>query len=421
MAATDTPFGRQTPSGTEPKEEFARQVRDAIAHLYDTAHLQNHPLCVLLDKTSSSGAINSAQALRRVLLETIELLRPNAQLPYNAKEWRPYRVMFQHYVQRMPSLSVAQELAISDRQYQREHARALRAVIDLLWNRLQGERTENEPSPHSAEDSVTEELERLVAGAQREPLDIEELVESAVGAMESLAKSRGIALEVHFLSKGTIYGDRALLRQILLNILSYLVMHTEGAHLALTVGGSEEGHRDELRLCFNLLTASGEAPMSTPLLKAEESPRLSLGCRLAERVGGRLWIEDSLIHLLLPSRRDVLLVVDDNQDVIDMFRRFLTPGRFKVLGARSVEQALSLAKEARPYLIMLDVMMPGHDGWEALQSLKHNPVTGDIPVIICSILNERELAFSLGADDYIQKPVTQRDLLDMLARWADRR
>ena len=110
----------------------------------------------------------------------------------------------------------------------------------------------------------------------------------------------------------------------------------------------------------------------------------------------------------------VLLVVEDNEAVIRAFRRYLTGYNYQVIGATTGAEALRLARETRPAVVTLDIMMPHQDGWEVLQSLKNDPATQHIPVIICSVLEDPELAHSLGAVAYLRKPVTQADLLSAL-------
>jgi CheY-like chemotaxis protein len=81
------------------------------------------------------------------------------------------------------------------------------------------------------------------------------------------------------------------------------------------------------------------------------------------------------------------------------------------------QQALALAAELQPRLILLDLMLPHQDGWDILQAFQNSPATRPIPIIICSVLNEPELALALGASDYITKPVSQVTLLAVLRRW----
>ncbi|RMF47298.1 MAG: response regulator, partial [Anaerolineae bacterium] len=87
---------------------------------------------------------------------------------------------------------------------------------------------------------------------------------------------------------------------------------------------------------------------------------------------------------------------------------------FTVIGVDNPHQVLSLARQYRPVLITLDVMMPGLDGWELLQSLRMDEETRQIPVLVCSAWNEPELAKSLGAVAFLKKPITRQDLLSAL-------
>ena len=112
----------------------------------------------------------------------------------------------------------------------------------------------------------------------------------------------------------------------------------------------------------------------------------------------------------------VLLVVEDNEAVIQAFRRYLADYSYQVIGATTGTEALRLAREMSPTMITLDVMIPGQDGWEILHALKHDLATQHIPVIICSVLEDPELARSLGAAAYLRKPVVQADLLTTLDR-----
>src|SRR5579884_246970 len=121
-------------------------------------------------------------------------------------------------------------------------------------------------------------------------------------------------------------------------------------------------------------------------------------------------------QLTLPTAETpVVLVVDDNADVLSLFRRYLGT-LYDVHPATNGEQALRLAGQVHPDVITLDVMMPSQDGWEVLQMLKNDPSTAHIPVVVCSVLRERELALSLGAAEFLAKPVTAEHLRAALQR-----
>ena len=110
-----------------------------------------------------------------------------------------------------------------------------------------------------------------------------------------------------------------------------------------------------------------------------------------------------------------MLVVDDNDDVLELFRRYLVPHGYHVLTARSVPEALELAERIHPYAITVDLMLPGQDGWDLLQILLNRSDTRQIPIIVCSVLKQKELALSLGATAFLEKPVTEEMLLSSLS------
>jgi CheY-like chemotaxis protein len=118
----------------------------------------------------------------------------------------------------------------------------------------------------------------------------------------------------------------------------------------------------------------------------------------------------------LPVDGKVLLAIEDNEGIVRVFQGYLATYGYVVMGATSGDEALRLAREVSPIAITLDIMMPTQDGWEILQVLKSDPATRSIPVIICSVLEDPQLARSLGAVAYLQKPISQADLLDVLSR-----
>lgn len=142
---------------------------------------------------------------------------------------------------------------------------------------------------------------------------------------------------------------------------------------------------------------------------------------LIRRQGGELAVyaadeEDARIVLSLPSANQIrVLVVDDNQAIHQLFERYLALHQYELIHAYSAQEALQLAVEAHPDVIMLDIMLPGVDGWQILRSLVQNPETQSIPIVVCSVLSEPELALSIGARAYLRKPVGRLELVTTLA------
>lgn len=111
--------------------------------------------------------------------------------------------------------------------------------------------------------------------------------------------------------------------------------------------------------------------------------------------------------------RKTVLAIDDNLDDIDIIRKYLGAA-YNVVGLLSGEKAVEKAIEINPIAITLDIMMPGNDGWHVLKQLKQAVQTQDIPVIIVSIVDDKKKGFSLGAAEYIVKPVQKNTLLNRL-------
>src|SRR5262249_21415043 len=104
--------------------------------------------------------------------------------------------------------------------------------------------------------------------------------------------------------------------------------------------------------------------------------------------------------------------------VRDLLSRFLSKEGFTVATATGGDEGLCLARQLHPRAITLDVMMPDTDGWTVLHTLKSDPATADIPVILLTIEDSRNLGYALGASDYLSKPVDRSQLLSLLKRYC---
>ncbi|MDB5327273.1 MAG: Signal transduction histidine kinase, partial [Phycisphaerales bacterium] len=111
-----------------------------------------------------------------------------------------------------------------------------------------------------------------------------------------------------------------------------------------------------------------------------------------------------------------VLVVDDDVTVRDVVTRALTDDGIRVITAADGEEGLRLARQRRPQLIFLDVMMPKMDGWAVLTSLKADPDLADIPVVMLTIMNETEMGYMLGAAEYLSKPIDRDRLANVMAK-----
>lgn len=138
------------------------------------------------------------------------------------------------------------------------------------------------------------------------------------------------------------------------------------------------------------------------------------GCDLIKGIVAETDLEH-LAEQVVANKKDakIILAIDDNPDAIDILCKYLGDD-YTVVGLLGGDDAVSKAKQIRPMAITLDIMMPRKDGWEVLRELKNDPDTQDIPVIILSIVDDQRMGFSLGAAEYIVKPVEKELLMKKL-------
>jgi CheY-like chemotaxis protein len=404
---------------TRSRAEFGRQVTDLYGHLYDLVYLRTHPLAETLVPDPSLRRKERAWQLHDLLLNVIQELDPGPHAPAFSREWRRHRLMVLRYVDGMDPQVVAREIAVSRRQFYREHDAGLKAIADILWDRyvvhpsaprraLQIDEDQSSPSDL--------ELLRLEAArlAQAERFaSAGEVVRGVLPLLEERLRQRD--LKVQLALPEALPGvsiDRGLLRQILMGALGYLIERASQATIRL--GARSEGSVVCLSLTVEppeAVQPTGQADVRERLSAFEEMATLS-GAHVLPILSGQS-IAGFEVQLPTNSHRTVL-VVDDNEDVLELFQRYLAPHQYRVVTAKTAEDALDLAVRIRPDTITLDLMMPERDGWDLLQVLLTRPSTCHIPIIVCSVLKQKELALSLGATAFLKKPVTEQELLSAL-------
>jgi CheY-like chemotaxis protein len=155
---------------------------------------------------------------------------------------------------------------------------------------------------------------------------------------------------------------------------------------------------------------------------------LSISQRLVDMHGGHIGLHSevgkgSTFYFTLPVHHEpvaeqasgkLVLAIDDDPQVIGLYERYLQNGGYQVVALTDPSKAVERVAELKPFAVTLDIMMPGIDGWQVLTALKTNPTTRDVPVLICSIIEEQERGFSLGAADYLVKPILEEDMIQAL-------
>lgn len=398
-------------SGIPDTPEFERLVREALANLFDRAALATHPLATLMGR-QTGGHQSRADQLRAVLVEAIEWLRPagEEQPQPNSQAWRPYLLLHSRYVDGVSLPQIGQKLCVSQRQLRRDHSRAVQAVATHLRDSLFPPGPELDHENGAGGEEGTAATFPLNPG----PLDFMKLLHGVVATVQRRAESEGALLKIVAAARSRrVLADRVILRQVLFSLLSFALDVRDDGPVTISTKG--QGNSILLRIQFRLDDSS--------LLENQEAEKAldqaGYWCEIIDICLTRRAPQPGQgeLALSLPSAdAPLLLVVDDQETAVRMFQRYLSHTNLRLVGVHDGSQVLPLARRLQPQAVTLDIMMPHMDGWEVLQSLQADPTTAHIPVIVCSVWEEPELASSLGAADFLGKPIRRTALLTALAR-----
>ncbi len=305
----------------------------------------------------------------------------------------------------------------------------------------------------------------------REPFDLGDVVQSAFRELQSLARQKGIDYRLRVPAPLPFaFSDPLRLRQVVINLLSNAIKFTHQGWVEAELLPWDEG------MCRFVVRDTGvgidEASMSIIFERFRQVDGsmsrvvggaglgLSIVRQIVELLGGVIEVESrvgegSTFTVTLPlvapdpglgpmegvsvaaagnrgssptevgervasavdpdvDAKPLVLIVEDDPDAAALLAATVASAGFRSRRAPTGSVGLELARQLHPAAITLDVMMPGMDGWRVLQSLKGNPETSDIPVIVCSIVDNRPLGFRLGASAYLLKPVEPAQLTSTL-------
>ena len=299
------------------------------------------------------------------------------------------------------------------------------------------------------------DLSKIEAGKMDlylETFAVADTIRDIAAVIQPLAEKNRNRLDVRCApDAGSMYADLTKLRQALFNLLSNACKFTEEGVVGLTVSREAVDGMD--RLVFAVTdTGIGMTPEQMERLFQEFSQAdasvtrryggtglgLALSRRLARMMGGDITVESeagrgSTFTMHVPAAvakagseptltvtpatgAETVLVIDDDPAVRDLVQRFLAKEGYRVAVASSGEEGLRLAKELRPDAITLDVIMPGLDGWAVLSRLKADADLAEIPVIMLTLVDDRNLGYTLGATEYLTKPLDRERLLAALRK-----
>jgi len=309
------------------------------------------------------------------------------------------------------------------------------------------------------------DLSKIEAGKMDlylETFELSTIVQDVVAVIQPMIKKNGNKLELQVEENlGSMRADLTKVRQALFNLTSNANKFTESGTITLSIERERSDGPIEDWILFHVRdTGIGLTPEQMDKLfqeftQADASTTrkyggtglgLALSRRFCRLMGGDITVQSeygrgSTFTIRLPmnvgelqqvqvaptteyptevvaeNSANKVLVVDDDPAARDLLNRFLTKEGFNVALANNAQDGLKLARKLKPDVITLDVMLPGVDGWSVLTELKSDPATADIPVIMLTITDEKNLGYTLGASEYLTKPIQRDRLLTVLDKY----
>jgi len=305
------------------------------------------------------------------------------------------------------------------------------------------------------------DLSKIEAGRMDlylEEFEIPAMVGEVVTTIDALVKKNDNTLNVELdPALGAMRADVTKVRQALFNLLSNAAKFTHRGEIGLVVQGEQKDGEDWVRMAVSdsgigippekidhVFEEFSQADETTTRDYGGTGLGLPISRRFCQMMGGDITVESSagqgsIFTIRLPMEVELaaeeaeaapaavtpelgeerlVLVVDDDPNALDLLGRTLQGAGVRVVTASDGQEALNLARTLHPAAITLDVLMPGMDGWEVLRELKGDPATRDIPVLMVTMTEDRELGYALGATEFLTKPVNRGQLVQLLERYA---
>ena len=458
----------ELPPGSRSKELFSKHLKDALDSLYDPRALGNSPLLDWFSQTTPfnpSASPDPVKTLRKMILDAIEALRPYEGVPRGTKSGRVYELLRQRFIEQQVQRKVAENIGMSTRQLQREEKLAVEMLSDTLWRTYHLQEAPPPPQPSNPSQEIpaqeSAELRRLKQSTPSHLVGLSREIQDGLAIVKEALRSKNVTVDFQdtvfpkpaekglepgrFSQTGLLYVPTAILRQGLLAILGTLITMAPGGKIFIQteyVFSKTDGQVDEMRASFE----TWPHPDRAMAFDTAQNENLIYAASLITLCGGSLHTSSVpagrrhpmgvsptaqgvsptgenfcvTLHFQVAAQSSILFV-DDNSDALELYRRYLVDTPYRFFGALSAQSGVEIAEKISPQVIVLDVMMPEEDGWSCLNMLRMRQATQQIPVIVCSVLQLKNLALTLGASDFIHKPVSQPDLLASLKRQLENR
>jgi len=398
-------------------EKIEHELRDALIHLYDPDHQPSEALYELMGCDAQGGAL----AVQSAIIQAIESLEPPPDTPSNARLRQVYELLRNRFVLKLTLDETAERMHMSFSSTWRAQRAAIHALAQTLWSHRayreppEGRTDQRAEPPHERQTADTQatdwhsqvqrELASLQARSPDQVADVGETIAGVLDLMGALTSEQNVAMKVKYVQPDLVAAVHpAVLRQVLIMALRRLVRVAPTEEIDL-YAGLEDGNVK--------ITAAGTVTSGQPLSASELTDDLLV----PDGIPVEAYVDGSQVFLWIgaPSvGRTTVLVVDDNPDMARFYRRATEGTSYRIVHLAQGQDLLEVVSTLAPDIIVLDVMLPDIDGWQLLMQLHEDPATRAIPVIVCTVVREEELALSLGAALFLPKPVRPREFIQAL-------
>ena len=303
------------------------------------------------------------------------------------------------------------------------------------------------------------DLSKIEAGKmeiREEQVLLDELIEDVENSITPLTKNKNIEFRINKKTNTNVHitTDKGRVTQVLMNLLGNAVKFTEKGYVELSISATDNEilkfdiadtgigmSQSDLQIIFDEFR---QIDGTTSRKYSGTGLGLTICRKIADMLKGKISVQSEIgkgstfsfsiplkimdiraekpeepkvnIETLLKNRKHPILIIDDDPEIRYTIGQYLISRGYEVVYAEDGEQGLEKAVKLQPFAITLDVMLPKKDGWNILKEFKENPATRDIPVILISVMGDKNLGFGLGAFEYFVKPISSEKLLNAFTK-----
>ena len=391
-------------------EEFREGLRGALDHL----RVLSFDAPAVVFEIVGCDPRQGCGPLQEKIATAITDLDPGPDGPPDSHARRHFDSLRVRFLAGLTQEETAECLHLSVRHVQRVQAEAIHILARRLWAGWLASRDVTDLLSQAPDWRAQTELELalLLESAPNEVANVSQAIHAVLALWAAAAAQYSFHAEAGFIPPDLLAAIHpSVLRQTLITAIGQLARHLSPGQTTVHTT-LEDG---KVRISFSAPVGPGHDPTSSDLLSEIITPP-----------GSTVEVHRKADHLFLwikvPSVGErTIVVVEDNVDMVHFYRRCTAGTTYRIVHAVPDEHIIESIEAAKPDIVVLDVMLPEVDGWQLLTHLHERPATRPIPVIVCSVVKEDQLALALGAALFLAKPIQPRrfvEALDQVTRRA---